>query len=99
MRNSALRRNLGGDDLTRNRRLRRQRARRATLGQIETDEHGDHWLHVVGKGSKAGKVAPLAWSALNRHNADCRRHLRRETIHVLVARLGEERRNLYPSGD
>jgi integrase len=41
----------------------------ATLGQIESDEHGDHWLHVVGKGSKAGKVAlpPLAWSALNRN--------------------------------
>lgn len=43
----------------------------ATLEQIETDEHGDHWLHVVGKGSKAGKVAlpPLAWSALNRYLA------------------------------
>lgn len=43
----------------------------AMLGQIETDEHGDHWLHVVGKGSKAGKVTlpPLAWSALNRYLA------------------------------
>lgn len=43
----------------------------ATLRQIETDEHGDHWLHVIGKGSKAGKVAlpPLAWGALNRHLA------------------------------
>jgi site-specific recombinase XerD len=46
----------------------------ATLGQIETDEHGDHWLHVVGKGSKAGKVAlpPLAWAALNRYLAQRR---------------------------
>jgi len=46
----------------------------ARLGQIESDEHGDHWLHVVGKGSKAGKVAlpPLAWSALNRHLAQRR---------------------------
>ncbi|HEX6706064.1 MAG TPA: phage integrase family protein [Albitalea sp.] len=46
----------------------------ATLGQIETDDHGDHWLHVVGKGSKAGKVAlpPLAWNALNRHLAQRR---------------------------
>lgn len=46
----------------------------ATLGQIETDERGDHWLHVIGKGSKAGKVAlpPLAWSALNRHLAQRR---------------------------
>jgi site-specific recombinase XerD len=41
----------------------------ATLGQIETDERSDHWLHVAGKGGKAGKVAlpPLAWSALNRY--------------------------------
>ncbi|WP_157118892.1 tyrosine-type recombinase/integrase, partial [Azohydromonas lata] len=28
----------------------------ATLGNIETDAGGDAWLHVVGKGSKAGKV-------------------------------------------
>lgn len=41
----------------------------ATLGQIEVDAHGDHWLHLVGKGSKAGKVAlpPLARSALARY--------------------------------
>jgi len=29
---------------------------RARLGSIEVDAHGDHWLHVVGKGGKAGKV-------------------------------------------
>jgi site-specific recombinase XerD len=41
----------------------------ATLGQIEVDPHGDHWLHLVGKGSKAGKVAlpPLARAALDRY--------------------------------
>jgi site-specific recombinase XerD len=41
----------------------------ATLGGIQTDEHGDHWLHLVGKGSKAGKVAlpPLARTALDRY--------------------------------
>jgi site-specific recombinase XerD len=41
----------------------------ATLGQIEVDAHGDHWLHLVGKGSKAGKAAlpPLARSALDRY--------------------------------
>ena len=41
----------------------------ATLGQIETDAHGDHWLHLVGKGSKAGKVVlpPLARVALDRY--------------------------------
>ena len=39
------------------------------LGSIEVDAHGDHWLHVVGKGSKAGKVAlpGLARAALDRH--------------------------------
>lgn len=41
----------------------------ATLGQIEADVHGDHWLRLVGKGGKAGKVAlpPLARSALDRY--------------------------------
>jgi len=41
----------------------------STLGSIESDAHGAHWLHLVGKGSKAGKVVlpPLARSALNRH--------------------------------
>ena len=43
----------------------------AALGSIEVDAHGDHWLHVVGKGSKAGKaVLPgLARGALDRHLA------------------------------
>lgn len=37
-----------------------------TLRSIRTDSHDDHWLHVVGKGGKPGKVAlpPLARSAL-----------------------------------
>jgi site-specific recombinase XerD len=41
----------------------------ATLGKIEVDAEGDHWLHLVGKGSKAGKVAlpPLARAALDRY--------------------------------
>lgn len=41
----------------------------ATLGSIETDAHGDHWLHLAGKGSKKGKVSlpPLAKSALDRY--------------------------------
>ena len=41
----------------------------ATQGQIEVDGHGDHWLHLVGKGSKATKVAlpPLARAALDRY--------------------------------
>ncbi|MEB2541714.1 MULTISPECIES: phage integrase family protein [Burkholderia] len=40
---------------------------RATLGDIRRDEHGDHWLHVVGKGGKPGKVAlpALARTALD----------------------------------
>ncbi|CAN7781330.1 site-specific integrase [Cupriavidus necator] len=41
----------------------------ATLGGIEIDPHGDHWLNLVGKGAKAGKVAlpPLARIALDRY--------------------------------
>jgi len=40
-----------------------------TLGQIRVDGQGDWWLHVVGKGSKPGKVAvpPLARAALGRY--------------------------------
>ncbi|MBN3789593.1 site-specific integrase [Burkholderia sp. Ac-20353] len=40
----------------------------ATLGDIETDAHGDPWIKVVGKGRKAARVAlpPLARSALDR---------------------------------
>ncbi|MCO5396747.1 phage integrase family protein [Ralstonia soli] len=39
------------------------------LGEIETDRQGDHWLKLVGKGSRAGKVAlpPLARAALDRY--------------------------------
>lgn len=41
----------------------------ATLGDIRTDEHGDHWLHVVGKRGKLGKVTlpHLARTALDQY--------------------------------
>ncbi|MDR2990358.1 MAG: tyrosine-type recombinase/integrase [Burkholderiaceae bacterium] len=41
----------------------------AKLGDIRTDEHSDHWLHLTGKGGKPGKVAlpPLARSALDQY--------------------------------
>jgi len=41
----------------------------ATLGMIEEDAQGDRWLHLVGKGNKAGKVAlpPVARDALDRY--------------------------------
>ena len=41
----------------------------ATLGDIRRDEHGDHWLHVLGKGGKLGKVAlpALARTALDQY--------------------------------
>ena len=41
----------------------------AELGNVETDARNDHWLHVVGKGSKIGKAAipELSWVALNRY--------------------------------
>lgn len=39
----------------------------ARLGDVESDPHGDHWLKLVGKGAKTGKVAlpPLARLALD----------------------------------
>ncbi|UVA81895.1 MULTISPECIES: site-specific integrase [Pandoraea] len=41
----------------------------ATLGAIEFDSQGDHWLKVSGKGAKVAKVflPPLARSALERY--------------------------------
>ena len=41
----------------------------AKLGQIETAGQGDHWLHLIGKGGKAAKVAlpSLARSALDHY--------------------------------
>jgi site-specific recombinase XerD len=44
----------------------------ATLGQVETDARGDHWLRVTGKGGKLARVAlpPLAWEALAHYLAE-----------------------------
>jgi site-specific recombinase XerD len=44
----------------------------ATLGHVETDARGEHWLKVTGKGGKLARVAlpPLAWDALGRYLAD-----------------------------
>ncbi|MCX5542089.1 site-specific integrase [Paraburkholderia sp. CNPSo 3076] len=41
----------------------------ATLGDIHRDEHGNHWLHVLGKGGKLGKVAlpSLARTSLDQY--------------------------------
>jgi site-specific recombinase XerD len=41
----------------------------ATLGDVSISELGDHWLHLVGTGSRPGKVAlpPLARTALDRY--------------------------------
>ncbi|CAD6560742.1 phage integrase family protein [Paraburkholderia sabiae] len=43
----------------------------ATLGHVETDARGEHWLRVTGKGGKIARVAlpPLAWEALARYLA------------------------------
>ncbi len=43
-----------------------------TLKDIRTDAQGDHWVELVGKGQKAGKVAlpPLARAALERYLVD-----------------------------
>jgi site-specific recombinase XerD len=39
----------------------------ATLGQFKSDDRGEHWLHLTGKGGKAAKVAlpPMAIGALD----------------------------------
>jgi site-specific recombinase XerD len=44
----------------------------ATLGQVETDARGDHWLRVTGKGNKLARVAlpPLAWEAIATYLAE-----------------------------
>jgi site-specific recombinase XerD len=44
----------------------------ATLGDVETDARGDHWLRVTGKGGRVARVAlpPLAWEALARWLAE-----------------------------
>jgi len=41
----------------------------AVLRDVRIDEHGDHWLHLVGKGGKPGKVVlpPLATGALDHY--------------------------------
>jgi site-specific recombinase XerD len=41
----------------------------ATLADSRRDEHGDHWLNVLGKGGKRGKVVlpPLARTALDQY--------------------------------
>ncbi|MCC8405324.1 tyrosine-type recombinase/integrase [Paraburkholderia sp. MMS20-SJTN17] len=41
----------------------------ATLGHVDTDARGEHWLRVTGKGKKLARVAlpPLAWEALARY--------------------------------
>jgi site-specific recombinase XerD len=66
-----------------------------TLGNIVTDEHGDHWLHVSGKGGKPGKVGlpPLACRALGRYLVQ--RHLpvmpsRWKPVTPIVARLEDD---------
>ncbi|MEX3639714.1 phage integrase family protein [Paraburkholderia sp. BR14320] len=67
----------------------------AELGSIRVDGHGDHWLHLVGKGSKPGKVAlpPLARTALDQYLAQRRLPVTPQRCNPktsLVASLGED---------
>lgn len=66
------------------------------LGNIRIDERDDHWLHVVGKGGKSGKVAlpPLARSALDQYLMQRKLSVtpaRWNPKTPLVAGLGEDR--------
>ncbi|PMS34972.1 site-specific recombinase XerD [Trinickia symbiotica] len=68
----------------------------ATLGDVSFDERGDHWLHVVGKGHRPGKVAlpPLARTALDRYLVERRLPFtprRWEPRTPLLASLDEDR--------
>ncbi|MDM9541454.1 site-specific integrase, partial [Klebsiella pneumoniae] len=65
------------------------------LGNVRLDEHGDHWLHLVGKGGKPGKVAlpPLAYTALDQYLAQRQLPVSRERWNPktpLVGSLGED---------
>ncbi len=67
----------------------------AVLGNVRLDEHGDHWLHLVGKGGKPGKVAlpPLAYTALDQYLAQRQLPVSRERWNPktpLVGSLGED---------
>ncbi|MDI9700812.1 site-specific integrase [Burkholderia cenocepacia] len=67
----------------------------ATLGDIRIDEHGDHWLHLVGKGGKTGKVAlpTLARMALDQYLVQRRLPVTRERwdpATAIVASLAED---------
>ncbi|WP_310037434.1 phage integrase family protein [Paraburkholderia caribensis] len=67
----------------------------ATLGDIHVDEHGDQWLHLVGKGGKTGKVAlpALARRALDQYLVQRRLPVTRERwdpATAIVASLVED---------
>ncbi|RAA89578.1 integrase [Burkholderia multivorans] len=67
----------------------------ATLGDLLIDEHGDHWLHIVGKGGKTGKVAlpALARVALDQYLVQRRLPVTRERwdpATVVLASLAED---------
>lgn len=67
----------------------------AVLGNVRLDEHGDHWLYLVGKGGKLGKVAlpPLAHAALDYYLAQQQLPVSRERWNPkmpLVGSLGED---------
>ena len=66
----------------------------ATLDDIETDPHDDHWIKVIGKGKKAAKVAlpPLGRAALDRYLAERQLPVTPARWHrdtPLIANLGE----------
>jgi site-specific recombinase XerD len=67
----------------------------ATLANVRLDEHGDHWLHLVGKGGKPGKVAvpPLASTALDHYLVQRQLPVSRERWNPktpVVGSLGED---------
>ncbi|MDB0543489.1 site-specific integrase [Ralstonia solanacearum] len=65
----------------------------AVLRDLRVDEHGDHWLHLVGKGGKPGRVVlpPLATRALDQYLLERRLPVTRQhwnPITPILASLG-----------
>ncbi len=73
----------------------------ATLGDIRRDKHGDHWLHLLDKGCKLGKVTlpALARAALDQYLVQRRLPVtpaRWNPVTPLVASLEEDGSGIEP---
>ncbi|VDB02136.1 Tyrosine recombinase XerD [Klebsiella pneumoniae] len=61
----------------------------AVLGNVRLDEHGDHWLHLVGKGGKPVVAPPLYGAGPIRHSVNCHQPGTVESENAPVGSLGK----------